>query len=51
MSIDLLDYIHEYATGVTRDARPPSFTVDEFLEVLICSGGFELYDGRVAPRF
>jgi hypothetical protein len=31
--------------------HPPSFTVDEFLNDLICSGGLELMDGRCVPRF
>jgi hypothetical protein len=32
-----------------REASP-TFTVDEFHETLICSGGVELHGGRVAPR-
>jgi hypothetical protein len=31
--------------------HPPSFTVEEFLNDLICSGGLELLDGRCVPRW
>lgn len=32
-------------------AKPSSFTVEEFINELICSGGIELHSGRCAPRF
>jgi hypothetical protein len=35
----------------SRKQHPGTFTVAEFRDVLICSGGLELHDGRVAPRF
>jgi hypothetical protein len=50
MSIDLLEYLHDYATGIRRQT-PPSFTIDEFIDQLICSGGLEVHDGRIVPRF
>ena len=33
------------------DALPKTFTVDGFLNDLICSGGIELHEGRCAPKF
>jgi hypothetical protein len=35
----------------SRKPQPGTFTVDEFQNVLICSGALELHDGHVAPRF
>ena len=73
MSIDLVEYIKEYAAARTHEewetmtdeqqkaygeaqkrnltARPAWFTVDEFMDTLICAGGVLLHDGHVVPRF
>ncbi len=47
--IDLLYFLHNFATKALMDSHGP-FTVDSYLNELVCSGGLELIDGHLIPK-